>query len=692
MRTTSLGVVALWILMAGLAAPQGIAQESRAVGARPAFILGPILQASYDGQSDDLLTAGLGQAGLAGPPPPLGDPPTAAELRRLAIYTNYRALVDTAQGGGYGVFFGPAVGEGGTSLPNDGKIAGQEFLTFADGRQGTDHVTMLVQVPASFDPARPCIVTGPSSGSRGVYGAIGTSGEWGLKRGCAVTYTDKGTGTGAHDLSDGTVNLIDGTRADAETAGDRSNFTAPLRRREAARFIAETPGRFAFKHAHSRANPEAAWGQHVLQSIRFAFHVLNGISPQPITPANTIVIASSVSNGGGASVRAAEEDRAGLIDAVVVAEPNVNPRYDPRFTILQEGRSPLRLHSRKLFDYTTLVNLFQPCANALPALATAPLNFSPSPARCTALAARGLLSAPDVAAQAAEAQAIINDYGILPEQNIIQPSHWQLYVPQSIAVTYANAYGRFGVEDRLCGYGFGATDPASGQPVPLPAIAEARLFGTSNGIPPTGGVNLINERAPGGPREDRVSTPEQNLEGALCLRSLAVRGRGREEETGVAPRDRRRVRRGVAEIEASGDLAGRPAIFVTGRSDAILPPNHTSRAYYGLNQIEEKGRGSLRYYEVTNAQHLDALNGLDGYKQRFVPLHRYFLAALDLMYAHLREGRPLPASQVVHTVPRGGAVGGSVPDLALANVPPIAADPAAATRITFSDGTLRIPD
>ena len=33
-----------------------------------------------------------------------------------------------------------------------------------------------------------------SSGSRGVYGAIST-GEWGLKKGCAVAYTDKGAGT-----------------------------------------------------------------------------------------------------------------------------------------------------------------------------------------------------------------------------------------------------------------------------------------------------------------------------------------------------------------------------------------------------------------------------------------------------------------------------------------------------------------
>ena len=56
-------------------------------------------------------------------------------------------------------------------------------------------------------------MTATSSGSRGVYGAIGSAGEWGLKRGCAVAYTDKGTGTGFHDLATDTVNLQNGVRS-----------------------------------------------------------------------------------------------------------------------------------------------------------------------------------------------------------------------------------------------------------------------------------------------------------------------------------------------------------------------------------------------------------------------------------------------------------------------------------------------
>src|SRR5205085_6226784 len=103
-----------------------------------------------------------------------------------------------------------------------------------------------------------------SSGSRGVYGAIATAGEWGLKHGCAVAYTDKGTGTGAHDLHNNTVNLIRGERADAATAGGAANFIAPISDAQRAAFDAATPNRFAFKHAHSQLNPERDWGLDVI--------------------------------------------------------------------------------------------------------------------------------------------------------------------------------------------------------------------------------------------------------------------------------------------------------------------------------------------------------------------------------------------------------------------------------------------
>lgn len=662
-------------------------------GERPNFVFGEISRTVYDGVSDDLLTAGLGKDGLAfaAPAPGFADPlnPTPAELRRLAIYNNYRALVDTTEGGGYGVLYGPNVTADGVATSGQGLVAGVEYIAYGGNASGEINVTMMVQVPDSFDPASPCVVTAPSSGSRGVYGAIGTAGEWGLKNGCAVAYTDKGTGTGAHDLQDDTVNLITGERAEAAEAGKTSTFTAKLSDKRRDGFNAETPDRFAFKQAHSRRNPEKDWGRDVLRSVEFAFFVLGQEHPgATITPDNTIVIASSVSNGGGASIRAAEQDAEGLIDGVAVSEPNVNPTPGAPFSIVQGDGPPLTAHSRNLYDYTTLLNVYQGCASvAFPPFAL--FNFAPSPARCAELHAKGLLSAVTLEDQAVEAQTIINDYGILPEQNIVQPSHWFLYVPQAIAVTYANAYGRIAVTKNICAYSFAATG-ADAAPMPLSAAAEAALFSTSNGIPPTGGVNLVNNAAPGGPREDRVSTLDQNLDGALCLRGLST---GADAVTGAPIAGKssgfaERIAKGIAGILASGDLNGTPTLIVTGRSDAILPPNHTSRAYVGLNQLVEGAGSGLRYVEVLNAQHLDVLNAFAGFDELFVPLHHYFIQALDLMLDHLRNGTPLPASQVVRTTPRGPGA----PPISPANLPLIAAVPDPGSAITFAVGTLHIPE
>ena len=82
---------------------------------------------------------------------------------------------------------------------------------------------------------------------------------------------------------------------------------------------------------------------------------------------------------------------------------------------------------------------------------------------------------------------------------------------------------------------------------------------------------------------------------------------------------------------------------------------------------------------------------LPGYDSRYVPLHVYLNRALDAMYAHLSTGAALPASQVVRTVPRGGKPG-SAPALADANLPPIAATPAAADAIVLTPGVISVPE
>jgi hydroxybutyrate-dimer hydrolase len=666
----------------------------------------PVHRATYDEASgSDLLTAGLGVAGIqSAVAPQAADPlaPTADELRTIAIYNNTRALIDTTTAGGYGRLYGPGVPlEPGGEAPPD-LIFGDELLVFSD-RGATENVTMMVQVPFGFDPQRPCIVTGASSGSRGVYGAIGTAGEWGLKRGCAVAYTDKGTGTGAHDLDDDTVNLIRGERADAATAGDASNFTAPIDPADQAAFNEATPFRFAFKHAHSENNPERLWGRHVLESIRFAFFVLNEvIRPErfpdagKFRPGNTIVIASSVSNGGGAAILAAERDRHGLIDGVAVSEPNVNPVFDDRFVIEQGERDPLAEHSRPLYDYTTLLNVFQGCANLAnpdaPGFNTFEALYE---ARCQALEDKGLITGDTAEEQAADAQRIINEAGILPEQNFVQPFQWVLNVPQAVAVTYANAYGRASVLDSVCGFSFGATD-ATGAPVALAEATEAIIFGTSGGIPPAGGVNLINNESQGGPLENRVSISrstglaDENLDGALCLWSLAL---GEDPVTGepLSGLERalsRRIRRSIEQILADGDLDSTPAIIVTGRADGTIAPNHGSRAYFGLSKLIEGDESNLSYVEVENAQHLDALIPVPGFSTEYVPLHHYLLEALNLMFGHLQDGEALPSSQVIRPRPRPS------PDAALTldNLPPIAQEPDEGDRIFFTGDAVVIPE
>ena len=667
------------------------------LGERPAYVLGTPSVTAYDGRSNDLLTAGLGTAGLGSATAPgYADPlnPTAEELRRATIYNNYRAIVDPTPGGGYGTFYGPNVTAEGVVTSGPGMVAGTEYvlLTKVSSRNSNvvSSVSVVVQIPTTYNPAQGCIVAAPSSGSRGPYGAIATAGEWGLKRGCAVAYTDKGTGVGAHDLHNNIVNLVRGERADAVAAGSASTFTARLSEAQRIAFDTRLPNRFAFKHAHGQANPEADWGLYVLQSIEVAFWVLNqhfaptAAGPYPITRSNTIVIGSSVSNGGGASLRAAEQDTAGLMDGVAVAEPNVQPVFSPAFAIRQGAGPLLTQHSRSLIDYITLKNVYAGCAAAQPSLAGAPLNLASSAGRCQSLAAAGLLASGTVTAQAAEAQAIINAAGILPEQNFVSPSYWFASVFQSVSMTYANAYGRFGVADNLCGYSFGAT--ASGLPVPLAPGSAAALYANANGIPPSAGVNLINDLGPNSPAEDRVSTPDQNLRGALCLRALAT---GRDPVTNAAlsgpeAAQAARILAGLGPVRATGQLRI-PAIWVTGRNDALLPPNFTSRPYFGLTQTLG---GNTRYYEVTNAQHLDTFNQFAGFNSTLVPLHVYFLRAMDLMLAHIRTGAPLAPSQVIRTTPRGPGA----PPLIASHLPPISGTPSAADLLTLGSGVLAIPD
>ena len=662
----------------------------------PNFIAGSVKTQTYDGSTDDLLTAGLGKTGLASATPPAianAAQPTAAELRRLAIYSNYRALVDMSANGGYGRFWGPNVDLNGNDTLGEGKIAGKEYLAFADNGTGTKNVSLLVQIPTSFNPDQPCIVTATSSGSRGVYGAISAAGEWGLKRGCAVAYTDKGSGNGAHELSTNLVTLIDGTLTGANLAGRGSIFTANLGSTSLSTFNTNFPNRYAFKHAHSQQNPEKDWGTNTLQAIQFAYWALND-SYGPLdgttrkvryTKGSVTTIAASVSNGGGASLAAAEQDTDGWITAVVVGEPQINLNLPSQVSVRQGGVS-VGAFGSPLADYTTFANLMQPCAALAPAALGAPYltalplatTLAIRTARCASLAASGLVSGGTTLEQASDALAKLHQAGYQSDSDTLQAPMWDSQAVPAVAVTYANAYMQASVADNLCNFSFGTTNPLTGAAGVTPLVSPMpTVFGNGNGVPPTNGVNLVYNAGTSGAADHRLATADASFAGAVCMRTLWTAG----NPTMAA---------NVNAIRVNANLHGKPAIIVQGRADALVPINHASRPYLGANQVVEGKSSQLSFYEITNGQHFDAFLSVAGFDTRFVPLHYYNIQALNLMWNHLKNGAPLPPSQVVRTVPRGGTAG-AAPALTTANLPAISASPGS-NAISVIGGAVNVPN
>eukprot|EP01133_Synstelium_polycarpum_P005480 gene5480-6336_t len=653
----------------------------------PAY-LGTISRADYDGKSNDLLTAGLGKTGLAGATPAYanGEQPTPVELRRNAIYANYRAVLDIAANSGYGTLYGPNVDAAGNVGSGEGLVAGSEYIAYADDGTGKKNVTLMVQVPASFDPDHACIVTGTSSGSRGIYGAIGSSGEWGLKKGCAVAYADKGSGTGLYVFEDDSVNLQNGVRAGRVAAGKNALFAPDLGDADRLAWVAANPNRIAFKHAHSQQNPEKDWGKVTLQAVEMAFYVLNeryGVLARDgssrivrLTPKNTITIASSISNGAGSALLAAEQDTKGLISGVAASEPQIQPQPSNAYTVRQGGVA-VNAPGRALFDYATYAALYQPCIASVAGNA----------GRCTALAAKGLLGGADLASQQADAKQRLQAYGWLPDSDPLQAAHAGTNI--LVAVTYAYAYGKFSVTDKVCGFTFAQTD-GGGNPIAFTSAQKAASFATQSGIV----GNVVYENSVGGARvytagvSPSTSLADQSLDGFLCLRSLAT---GRDAVSGAnlegtLAAQSARVRAGMAEVQASAKLNGKPAILVHGRSDTLIPVNHASRAYLGLNAAVEGGNSKLRYIEVTHANHFDSFSS--ALPTLIVPLHVYLNRALDAMYAHLNAKQALPPSQVVRTVTRADAS----TLITNVNVPAIAATPAAGNVINVAGTVVDIPN
>ena len=570
---------------------------------KEAAMIEPQRETAHRG-SDDLLTAGLGLDGLrVMTPPAFADVanPTAEELRRRAFWNNWRGIADLSLTGGYGQAYG--------SVAN---VPGREFTAFAtvDGAKQPHRV--LVQVPDNFDQEKRCVVVTASSGSRGIYGAIAVAGAWGLPKGCAVAYTDKGAGTDYYDIDTHTGVRLDGTRgALGETLA----------------FVPEVPvgmSGVAFKHAHSGDNPEADWGKHVRQAAEFALSALNRAYPEAksFTFANTRVIAVGISNGGGAVLRAAELEGEWL-DAVVAGEPNV----------YMQGPG-----SRTLYDVTTEAALLMPCALLhLPAdsLPQPPLRAQVEPlwaGRCATLKSANLVTGEDTKAQAKSAYDQLRANGWTDEALTAGALSVGFDLWRAVAVTYASAYARAPLGVHPCGYSFAAQNPDFSAREAT-AAERATWFSDGSGIPPGAGVGIVDAL---------LAPPDYTLPGLQCLRNLLTQ-RGDSD-----------FRQGLANTEASLPRKGLPVVVIHGLDDGLVPATFTSAPYVAAAQAA--GR-DVSYWQVKHAQHFDGFLALPAYGARYVPMLPYVYAALDQVSAKLDGKGKLPGDAVIKPVLRGaGAV------------------------------------
>ncbi|OOG41925.1 hydrogenase [Rhodanobacter sp. C05] len=567
---------------------------------------GEVRVTDHRGQ-DDLLSAGLGLAGLASTPRPFADPlnPTTEELRQRAIQTSWKGIADLGPLGGYGTVYG--------GVP---EVPGREYQAFARIPGANAPHRVLLQVPDHFDRQKRCLVVTASSGSRGIYGAIALAGAWGLPHGCAVAYTDKGTGAGYFDYADNSGVGLDGRRAKrGETELEFQPSPAP-----------STAG-IAVKQMNSGDNPEADWGQHVIQAAQFGLAMLDRAFPAeaPFTPQNTRIIATGLSNGGGAVLQAAGLDKDHFFAGVVALEPNVH----------------VQGHGRAMYDYATEAAIWLPCALSAEHFASVPLARGPRgvplpawPVRCASLRAQGKLSGNTVTEQAEQARQYLHARGWTDEAMSTAASTTAFDLWRVIAAGYASSYLRRGATDMPCGFHYAPVD-AKGLPGTADPAARAAWWADASGIPPGNGIGLLGGTS--------VST-DPTLIGSECLRALWT---GDDHESQA-------LRASVAATAVRLPRNDLPLWVVHGASDGLLPTVFSSEPYVAW--LRDEGRQPI-YWKVPHAQHFDAFLALPGFGDGHVPLLPYGYAALDRLWAHLYQGTawpaevPTPAAQ-----PRGAGV------------------------------------
>jgi len=570
------------------------------------FLVGAVRETAHRG-NDDLVSAGLGLAGLRGMPAEFADPeaPTPAELRRRAIQMAWKGIADLGPLGRFGDLYG-----GATFIP------GREYQAFARLPEARSSHRVLVQVPDNFSMRARCVIVCASSGSRGIYGSISVTGAWGLPRGCAVAYTDKGAGQGWFDCAEGSGVSLDGIRARAgeaelEFAVDNANADAGI----------------ATKHAHSGDNPEAHWGEHVLQAAQFALAMLDGALPQhaPFTRENTRILAVGISNGGAAVLQAAGFDTREWIDGIVAIEPNINPPPSAG------------ARARPLYDYASNAALFMPCALLAPRFDNLPLmrfpgnNIATWQFRGETLRNARLIAAGESRAQAAEALDCLHADGWTDAALAAAASTTAFDMWRSFQVTYASSYLRSGPAMPF-GFRFDMLD-AAGRPRAATRAERALWWCDSGGIVPGAGV-MVHEPPGDGTAEDPAWARLAKLRALWSSNDTAAQ----------------QLHLSVRATQAQLPRADLPIFILHGADDGLIPAVFSSDAY--VHWLRAKQR-QVHYWKLPHVQHFDAFLALPGFGDRYVPMMPFAYAAMEQMYRHVVDGAPLDPGPAPVVAPRG---------------------------------------
>lgn len=627
----------------------------------------------YDGESDDLVTAGMGFTALSKMIQEIKyvDPanPTTQELRRAKL----NRFIDIKTG--EGILFGFRIKD--LTPLFDGKIAGTEILATIKG----ENVGLLLQVPIDFNKKNPCIVVVPASDSDGLYNAkdIQIRGLWGLKHNCAVVYNDKGTGNGIYDITNDQGFTIDG-----KVAKDNLLFKPIIENKQ--EFIKNNPYRYAIKELHSKQNPEAKWPTYLFNSINFALYELNELFPAPnklnFRESNTLILLYGAQEGGAAVLRTTELDLRGKINGVVAVNPQIQPRLAK--AVPENAIETQSFHS--LPDYSTYGALYIPCA--IPAIKpNSSDNFVPdaskylfSQNRCNALKQAKLLPT----GTSKEALKKLLDYGWKPETYTQLP---YFYLNESIAFPYKyiSAYGRYDVKENMCDFSVASTQQEPyynyGEVHPLKEVNFAEIWALSKSHLPIWAnndatvIDLVENKDLTSPRREWYSSSvvenqiDYGTKGAICLREKAKDPR---------------VIKGLEEVLATGNLHKTKTFIVHGRNNVKQLIDNTSRPYVILNKAVEGQDSQLRYIEVENASYLDGKTPFDNI---LLPIDYYGEDAMEWLWANLTQQTTLPESQIIRTKVRGG-ISGRAPQATAENLVPISQIPDKNNLIKIDNGKI----